>query len=741
MTVEGDHVTKSCFRDEDKHRVRILELPDNLKTQQLQQPEIPKLTPKQRLEKLIAADISLAKQNFVGKRDVYSEPAMRSYVKHADANAIIIQAQKGVGKTENLVKMIDEKYAGATIIALSHRETFSAELCRQFAGFTNYKDIKGPINPLVHPRIVVQIESLSRLTFDELRHHNLSVDLLIMDESESIIEQLSSGLDKKFAKSWDNFNWLTQYSEHVIAMDANVTNRTFSLLQDRPANRCGVVEQVFMQNNFKKAADTEYKLTTDDKEWRAALFEDLAAGLNLFIPCNSATEAEALHKDIVKLYPLKDVKCYTGATDQQVKRNDIQNINSAWNCEVLIFTPTITSGVSYKMENFDKTYAWFKHNSCTVLACDQMLGRVRDISTRTVVVYVDSQQSESWTTYKKLKVSILQSRSNLFARFAPSWLSYETTPAGIKIHNERFFNVLVSNELARNHSRSDFMGEFVRLIKRSGATVTMLERIEATPAIEEVHQGALVEVKNGRIDRIIEAEDITDEKYIELCAKPENTPAENIVKHKKYLRNVYLHEGEMDHFFVQNYDNPQAINWFRNLHTYRAKTLDDIQAEEREHFIAKQEKVTNWTKNYQFEYHRIALSVLGILGYAGIDDSITFSGKELYDAIQVHKVTLIAQFDHTLITLKINPKRPTFDRLKQSLEYLNTILYAVYGIKIAGRHTKKGTVDYKINHKHLFDNVTFRPKTIATLNCAEKKEDNAVTRADADCIDKFLNSL
>ena len=165
--------------------------------------------------------------------------------------------------------------------------------------------------------------------------------------------------------------------------------------------------------------------------------------------------------------------------------------------------------------------------------------------------------------------------------------------------------------------------------------------------------------------------------------------------------------------------------------------------EEREHFIAKQDKVTNWAKKYQFENHRIAQSVLGILGYAGIDDTITFSGKEIFDAIQVHRVTLIAQYEHTLNTLKIRSKRPTFDRLKQSLEYLNTILYAVYGVKVAGRNTKKGTVDYKINHKHSFDTITFRPKTIAThMNCAEKKEDIGLMCADDDrIIDVYLNSL
>jgi hypothetical protein len=153
---------------------------------------------------------------------------------------------------------------------------------------------------------------MSKIDLSEIIFNQYPVDLLIMDESESIIEQLGSGLHKNFSASWDIFNWLTLYSEHVIALDANLTDRTLSLLADRDKNHSGLQQCVFVRNTYQRAQDFEYQLTTDPTHWRAALDKDIALGLHVVIPINSVREAKALHKDIITKYPEKSVKIYTG---------------------------------------------------------------------------------------------------------------------------------------------------------------------------------------------------------------------------------------------------------------------------------------------------------------------------------------------------------------------------------------------------------------------------------------------
>ena len=69
--------------------------------------------------------------------------------------------------------------------------------------------------------------------------------------------------------------------------------------------------------------------------------------------------------------------------------------------------------------------------------------------------------------------------------------------------------IAVSNATAMNHTRSDFMGEFVRLVKRSGARVSLLPEIAILPAFEKVHVESKEEIRAAKIARIIATPDLT----------------------------------------------------------------------------------------------------------------------------------------------------------------------------------------------------------------------------------------
>ena len=75
-------------------------------------------------------------------------------------------------------------------------------------------------------RLIIQVESLFRMHIEE----NKVTDLLILDEVESILSQLGSGLHKKFNASFAMFLWLLKSSKQVVCMDANISNRTYNIL-------------------------------------------------------------------------------------------------------------------------------------------------------------------------------------------------------------------------------------------------------------------------------------------------------------------------------------------------------------------------------------------------------------------------------------------------------------------------------------------------------------------------------
>jgi hypothetical protein len=128
-------------------------------------------------------------------------------------------------------------------------------------------------------------------------------------------------------------------------------------------------------------------------------------------------------------------------------------------------------------------------------------------------------------------MAMLSSRTNLYAAFGAKWLSYKTTPEGIKIHNERYFGVCVANEHAMNRTRSDLMGEFVQLLKRTGANLSILEGVALMPAIETLHAKSKDEVKQDTIQQVVNTPDVTDDEYVWLKEKSDKTPDENAIVH------------------------------------------------------------------------------------------------------------------------------------------------------------------------------------------------------------------
>ena len=85
------------------------------------------------------------------------------------------------------------------------------------------------------------------------------IDLLILDEVESIFEQFNSGLHKKFNVNFAIFKWMISTAKYVICMDANISDRTYNTLKNLRPNH----SIFFHWNTFKRAAnDKYYKINT-----------------------------------------------------------------------------------------------------------------------------------------------------------------------------------------------------------------------------------------------------------------------------------------------------------------------------------------------------------------------------------------------------------------------------------------------------------------------------------------------
>jgi hypothetical protein len=131
---------------------------------------------------------------------------------------------------------------------------------------------------------------------------------------------------------------------------------------------------------------------------------------------------------------------------------------------------------------------------------------------------------------------MLISKTNLYVAFGAKWLSYKTTPKGIKIHNKRYFGVCIANEVAINQTCSDLMVKFVQLLKQIGAKLSILEGIALMPAIETLYAKSKEKVKQDMIQQVVNTPDVTDDEYMQLKEKSNNTPEENAIVYHRAIQ-------------------------------------------------------------------------------------------------------------------------------------------------------------------------------------------------------------
>lgn len=148
----------------------------------------------------------------------------------------------GTGKTKQLANFLVDfvtQNPAASIYILTFRVSFGLDLRKklnakmQEAGlnvdFANYKTLKD--RPIDKQYLLIQIESLNRLISKRWQ-----CDLLIMDESESIYEQLTSQLSPKESTNFSIFKTLVRKSNRVICMDAYLSPRTVDLTESFARN-------------------------------------------------------------------------------------------------------------------------------------------------------------------------------------------------------------------------------------------------------------------------------------------------------------------------------------------------------------------------------------------------------------------------------------------------------------------------------------------------------------------------
>ncbi len=671
-------------------------------------------------------------------KNIYSEPQLRPFEL---SRTLCVQAHMKMGKTKALLdyinKYFDSKLTPPIIRIISFRQTFSGNLKEKFADFTLYSDVQGP---LVQRKLIVQVESLHRLAILE---NSAAPDLVVLDECESIFEQFGSGLAKSFSGAFRAFEWLLRYSRHVICMDANLGDRTFRTLDRmRPGFRAEDAGIVYHRNLHQNAREDTYYFTADKLRWYGLLYTAVTGDERIAVPMSSRTEAKVLERNLRRKFPNKSIKLYSSETTQTEKRDHFANVNLHWSqYDVLIYTPTVSAGVSFELPHFHKVFGYFTDQSCPVETCVQMIGRIRDVGTRQYYICVSATGNTLPVDIDQITGFAHMRRENLVKVLSESMLSFEYQENGeILVHNQggNYFYLWAENVRMRNLSYNSFIRRIVHVISLCGASMRHLDEavyaentgfeimvegeINADLAeIKAMHEIAKVEIKEQEFQNIVDAEELTDEEAEEIAlkrrAETEITPAQRYAYEKYRMRQDYNYpfdpEGRynvIDRKFVATYFSYDVRRIYRNICRVSAcDTIEEAVRRIQQEELAVDRHISEYDENAQqffvnrrnvFEKHRLALGLLKACGWQNLSDprnlhidSLAENIAEAQNEIVGNFETIRAEFQRIrLPSIReiVNSRADNAKYIKTMVDgIINKVLETVYGVRIGTRAREK----------------------------------------------------
>ncbi|MCK4968238.1 MAG: hypothetical protein KAS12_04220 [Candidatus Aenigmarchaeota archaeon] len=604
------------------------------------------------------------------------------------ANTMLIRAGTGAGKTKQLIEYLKANRA-KSVCYITHRITQAEDAYMRFnrpedvharfnqAGldFDLYNKIEGEITS---PRLVIEMESLRRI--------KEKYDIVVFDEIESIIGQVDS---HHFTDVMSRriFNMFLCHAPQIICLDANM-NKMYDLV--RIFRKKGTVWSYINTRQNKRNLHIYENTAGLTLELRDSMFCDC----KVVVICDTRERADTVAEEISRCYPNKRIKFYSSKTSNETKKNDLSHVNEVWvECDVLIYTPTICTGVSFEIVNhFDEAFCYFENPSMSFDPKMQMMGRVRSLTT--FYIYVQNYHSNGPQNIEEVEALLVSMKQHLNESGEGLMYScniYEENREFVK--NPCYYShVLNALELAK--CQEDMQGGFLQYLCEHFDATIILEAAKNNEA-EKIQRDltarfkddACTDHENAVANACIEdVKDITDQDEIRQIDDSNK-------REKLMLMNVYeVDKVKITPPFVATY--LKKIPTFNNLRSFnRGASL----------LIAQYPDENSRLKN------EMACDILAKLGYDGIFSDATLTSDVLKANLKNLDVLNMAEVSFMFKKQRVFKKgaKPGDCAMKYVLGFVNGTLKDLYDVEIKatevqriGKRVVKN--NYKITKSKLF---------------------------------------
>jgi hypothetical protein len=337
-----------------------------------------------------------SQQDGIHWNEIYNEERMRPL---PDREIVCVRANMGVGKTVALIQLFKKACTKHTkVLVISYNRSLSAQMAARLSAesgfdFTNYQDVQGPIQT---PRIVVCLDSLARI-------HTSNFDYVIVDETTSVIKHFNSQHMASTGTICSRFELLAIQAKRVYFLDAVIdTTSTVAVVDYLARFKCTDVYWIWNQyvrpsnrevTLIKGPMGTPKHLTTSTIIYAATqeIIQLLKEGSNVVVPSSTASYTKFLKKVLLQELPDVPVKVYN-SDEPSVQ---LANIHTEWpKYRCLVYSPTISAGVSYEGKHFDYLVAVLCNSRFTppVDEALQQLWRVRNLNKGGMTIYLSDRE-------------------------------------------------------------------------------------------------------------------------------------------------------------------------------------------------------------------------------------------------------------------------------------------------------------------------------------------------------------
>jgi hypothetical protein len=498
-----------------------------------------------------------------------------------DYNTIFIKSPMGSGKSYNLKQVVNDY---EKIVYLSSRRAFAESMYQDFKdyGFKNYMN-----EDKISDKMIISVESISKFYFD-------NVDLLIIDESESIFNIISSDTltDHNFNENLIILSEYIKNSKKVLVMDAYLSNRSFNAIKTIRNDN----DYYYIKNEFKNEERLFYEIE-EKEDFLREIIKDFKNNNRIVIVCGSKKFGFNIVDELERLDLNKRIRFYNAERPLDLNKC----VNKEWEkIDCLIYTPTITCGISYTNKDFDKLFIYtINKGSSHFRDTIQAHKRVRYFKENEICICInDKYKGFNKTQYPTnpidIKEMITTYRKDLFIN--NTYVSINDNP----IFKDWVLDIHINNIMETNiHSI---------YLRKVVYKYFQLENIKLKKNNDNINN-----IKLNGFDDAWRYEDIKNISYDDVLIIKNNIRKGKTLKEEEYkkfikfkFKNVLRDDDEDDEDDEDNEDDEEMYNYFKDF----KKIIDDFK---------KAEIFNGWFKLKNKTYFKNMMDFNNVIKY-GIDN-------------------------------------------------------------------------------------------------------------------------